>query len=60
MIPKPKNFTVFVAISNKERGVLEELGKAIEGIGYVISMFGADTDEWQEAKLNLEEKKGVK
>ena len=31
--------------------------KEIEGDGYVISIFGGDTEEWQEAKLNLEEKK---
>ena len=40
----------------QEGKVHEELRQEIEGDEYVISMFCGDTEEWQEAKLNLERK----
>ena len=39
-----------------EGEVQEEWSKEIEGDGYIISTFGENTEEWEEGKLNLEER----
>ena len=52
-----KSFTGSAAISNKRKKTQEELRKEIESKEYVISTYGGDTEEYLEAKLDLEERK---
>ena len=53
----PKSFTDFAEISRKEKKIQEELRNEVGSNEYAISTFGENTEEWQEAKLDLEEKK---
>ena len=53
-----KRFTDSAAISNKESKAPEELRNEIDSNEYAISTFGENTEDWREAQLNLEEKKG--
>ena len=45
------------SISSERRKIQEELIKEIESKEYVIAAYGEDTEEYLEAKLDLEEKK---
>ena len=44
-------------IDAEQRKSQEDLQKEIEGGEYTISTYGEDTEEWEEANRNLEEKK---
>ena len=51
-----KSFTGSAAISNKRKKIQEELRRGVGSNEYVIATYGVDTDEYLEAKLDLEEK----
>ena len=57
MISRMGSFAALQRFRTEKGKVQEERRQEIEGEAYIISTFGENTEEWQEAKLNLEAKK---